>query len=199
MHHEINEALSALHRGEIIAIPTDTVYGIAASLDKPDAIEAIYAAKGRDADKALPVLVDSHEQIRRFSTGDVSRAETLAQAFWPGALTIVVAADCTVPWGIHRGAGTVGLRMPDNPLALELITAAGGALAVTSANLSGRPEARSAAAVRESLGEVVAYVLDGGAISGGMPSTVVDLTGQEPRILRQGAITLEDLQRALAG
>ena len=175
---DIEKALDALQRGEIVAMPTDTVYGIAASLARPDAIEAIYRAKGRDADKALPVLVDSRDQILRFAAGDTARAEMLARSFWPGALTIVVVANEALPWGIHRGAGTVGLRMPANDIALGLITAAGGALAVTSANLSGRPEARSAEAVRDTLGESLGYIIDGGHITGGMPSTVVDLTGR---------------------
>lgn len=196
---EIEQALAALAGGKIIAMPTDTVYGLAAALDQPDAIDAIYAAKGRDAGKALPVLIDSSEQIRRYAGGNYKRASRLAEVFWPGALTIVLPATSEVPYGVHRGSGTVGLRMPDNAIALAIIAGAGGGLAVTSANLSGRSEARSADEVRKSLGGLVSVVVDGGPATGGVPSTVVDLTGRELQVLRQGTITREDLERALSG
>lgn len=195
----IAKAVAALADGGIVAIPTDTVYGLAASLDHPEAIEAIYAAKGRDAGKALPVLVDNHQRISIYATGDTRRAQLLARSFWPGALTIVVPASDAVPYGIHRGANTVGLRMPDSEIALAVISACGGGLAVTSANLSGRSEARTAEEVEATLGDRVRVVVDGGPARDGIPSTVVDLTGGDLRILRQGAITRDDLERALAG
>lgn len=198
MEAGIQQAIDALGRGEIVAIPTDTVYGVAASLDHPGAIDQVYAAKGRDAGKALPVLVDGLDRISEYATGDVTIARRLARAFWPGALTIVVPASDRVPWGIHRGAGTVGLRMPDDRIALSVIAACGGALAVTSANLSGRSEARSAGEVQATLGDHLSVIVDGGEATGGVPSTVVDLTRDGMRILRQGAIALEDLERALA-
>lgn len=193
----IRQAAVLLGEGKVIAIPTDTVYGLAASLEHPQALEEIYAIKGRDAGKALPVLLDSLEQIDRWAMDVPESALRLAQAFWPGALTIVVKASPAVPEGIHRGAGTVGLRVPDSAIARAVIAAAGGGLAVTSANLSGRSEARSAADVRDSLGDRLAMVIDGGPSSDGVPSTVVDLTGADIRILRQGAISSADLERAL--
>jgi L-threonylcarbamoyladenylate synthase len=196
---EIAEALAALADGKIIALPTDTVYGLAAALDQPDAITAIYQAKGRDAGKALPVLIDGPHRIERFARGDLEVASRLAATFWPGALTIVLPATSEVPYGVHRGAGTVGLRMPDNAIALAVIAGSGGGLAVTSANLSGRSEARSAREVRQSLGRQVSVVVDGGPALGGIPSTVVDLTGRELQILRQGAISRQDLDRVLSG
>jgi L-threonylcarbamoyladenylate synthase len=125
------------------------------------------------------------------------RAIVLAKAFWPGALTIVLDASPDVPEGVHRGAGTVGLRVPDSEIARAIIRAAGGGLAVTSANLSGRTEAKRAEEVRNALGDRLAMVVDGGPSSGGVPSTVVDLTGAELKILRAGAITPDDLDRAL--
>lgn len=194
----IRQAADLLGAGKVIAIPTDTVYGLAASLEHPEAIEEIYAIKGRDAGKALPVLLDDPERIERWAIDVPESALRLAQAFWPGALTIVVKASPAVPCGIHRGAGTVGLRVPDSAIARAVITAAGGGLAVTSANLSGRSEARSAAEVRQSLGDRIALVIDGGPSPDGVPSTVVDLTGAEIRILRQGAISSADLERALS-
>ncbi len=193
----IRQAATHLEAGRVIAIPTDTVYGLAASLGHPEALEEIYAIKGRDAGKALPVLLDGPERIDRWAVDVPESARRLAKMYWPGALTIVVNASADVPYGIHRGAGTVGLRVPDNAIARAVIAAAGGGLAVTSANLSGRSEARSAGEVRESLGERLAMVLDGGPSSDGVPSTVVDLTGVDFRILRQGAISSDDLERAL--
>lgn len=195
----IQQAVEALGAGAVVAIPTDTVYGLAASLDHPVAMEAIYAIKGRDAGKALPLLVDGYERIKTYALDIPDSAAVLARAFWPGALTLVVRASMVVPYAVHRGAATVGLRMPDNAAALAVIAGCGGGLAVTSANLSGRSEAKSAAEVRRTLGDDVGFILDGGPAEGGIPSTVVDLTGPELRILRQGAITRDDLDRALAG
>lgn len=194
----IRQAVEFLTGGRVIAIPTDTVYGLAASLTCPEALKKIYAIKGRDAGKALPVLVDGIERINEYGDRVPEAASVLAKAFWPGALTIVVPASPLVPDEVHRGAGTVGLRMPDNRIALALISAAGGALAVTSANLSGRSEAKSASEVQQTLGSSVALVVDGGIAQGGIPSTVVDLTGTGLQILREGVILRHDLEQVLA-
>ena len=196
---DVQRAVEVLRAGGLVAIPTDTVYGLAASLHSPEAIEAIYAVKGRESAKALPILVDGMGRIETYAEDAPKSALLLAEAFWPGALTIVVRASDQVPHGIHRGANTVGLRMPDNPLALQVISAAGGGLAVTSANLSGAAEALTAAEVRCALGDRVGAIVDGGRARGGSPSTVVDLTGRELRILRQGTITLDQLRQALSG
>lgn len=193
----IQRAAALLNEGKVIAIPTDTVYGLAASLHHPAALEEIYAIKGREAGKALPVLLDGPDAIDRWAVNVSERAIVLAKAFWPGALTIVLDASPDVPEGVHRGAGTVGLRVPDSEIARAIIRAAGGGLAVTSANLSGRTEAKRAEEVRNALGDRLAMVVDGGPSSGGVPSTVVDLTGAELKILRAGAITPDDLDRAL--
>jgi L-threonylcarbamoyladenylate synthase len=193
----IQRAAALLNEGKVIAIPTDTVYGLAASLHHPAALEEIYAIKGREAGKALPVLLDGPDAIDRWAVNVPERAIVLAKAFWPGALTIVLDASPDVPEGVHRGAGTVGLRVPDSEIARAIIRAAGGGLAVTSANLSGRTEAKRAEEVRNALGDRLAMVVDGGPSSGGVPSTVVDLTGAELKILRAGAITPDDLDRAL--
>lgn len=194
---QIERAVDALRSGGVIAIPTDTVYGLAASLDRPDALERIYAIKGRSGDKALPILISDVEQVGRLAVHPSPAAIALATAFWPGALTIVVAASGVVPKEVTRGVPTVGLRMPANEIALAIIRAAGGALAVTSANRSGGPEARTANEVVERLRGRVAYVVDGGRTSAGPASTVVDTTGQRIRILRRGALSDARIHAAL--
>ena len=195
---QIEEAVAALHNGQVIAIPTDTVYGLAASLEHPAAIEALFAIKGRAATKAIPVLVDDVARVQEYALDVPPGALELAAAFWPGAMTRVVQASGNVPHAIHQGSGTVGLRMPDSDIALAVISAAGGGLAVTSANLSGEPEARSAGEVYAALGDRVGVVVDGGPSPGGKPSTVVDLTGRAIRILRQGAITEDEIRRVIS-
>ena len=195
---QIDGAVAALRRGGVIAIPTDTVYGLAAALDRRDALRRIYAIKGRSGDKALPILVAGPEELSRFSREVSPAVRALADAFWPGALTIVVPATADVPSEVTRGGDTVGLRMPDHSLALAVIRAAGRALAVTSANRSGGLEARTAEEVHERLGNRVAFVVDGGRSGDGPASTVVDATVVPFRILRLGAIGQDDIQRALS-
>lgn len=195
---QVARAVEALRAGGVIAIPTDTVYGLAASLDRPDALARIFAIKGRSGDKALPILISDMEQVERIA-GTVSPAAlVLARAFWPGALTIVVPASAAVPVEVTRGVPTVGLRMPAHDVALAIIRAAGGALAVTSANRSGGPEARTAAEVIERLGDRVAFVVDGGRSGDAAASTVVDTTRPDVRILRRGAVSAEQIRVALA-
>lgn len=194
---DVEAAVRCLRMGGVIVIPTDTVYGLAASLDHPAAIERIFTIKGRAADKALPVLVSRVELLDRFGR-DVSRtARALARRFWPGPLTIVVHASDVVPSVVLRGGTTLGLRMPDDALALEIIEAAGGALAVTSANRSGEPECRSAEEVRQRLGADVDAIVDGGPSPQDRPSSVVDATGSDLRILRHGALDPETIGAAL--
>ncbi len=193
----IEQAIAALRAGEVVAFPTDTVYGLAASLDHPLAIERIYEIKGREATKAIPVLVDSAQRLFDLAEVDQDIVSRVANVFWPGALTLVVPASNAVPEVVHRGAGTVGVRMPDHPIAQAVIAALGGALAVTSANVSGEPEAVTAEEVRASLGHLVGVVVDGGRTPGGRASTVVDLTPGQPRILRQGVITLDEIEQVM--
>lgn len=196
-HPEIERGIAALLDGKVVAIPTDTVYGLAASFDHPDAIERLYEIKGRETTKAIPVLVDTDERLFDLQRVDRAASIVLAEAFWPGPLTLVVWASKLVPEAVHRGSGTVGLRMPDHPIARAVIAGLGGALAVTSANRSGQPEAMTAEEVRSALGDLVDVVIDGGRAPGGMASTVVDLTRAEIRILRQGEITMDEIQRAI--
>jgi L-threonylcarbamoyladenylate synthase len=192
---DIERAIAILRQGGVIAVPTDTVYGIAASLDHPAAIERLFTIKGRAGTKAIPVLVSDINAVRRLSTGISDEAERLVEAFWPGGLTVVVEAVPAIPDEVLRDGTTVGLRMPDNADALAVIAGVGGALAVTSANRSGDAEARSAAEVRLALGDRVDFVLDGGPSSNGPASTVVDATQRPVRVLRVGAI---DIGRVMA-
>ena len=180
----VTEAAKALTRGEVVAFPTDTVYGVAAVRGRE---EALFVAKGRPEDRPIPVLLSDASQLE--TSGIVTpSARALAARFWPGPLTIVVA----VP-----GRGTVGFRVPASDLARRLIAASGGELPVTSANLSGRPDARTAEEVIAQLDGRIALVLDGGRTPGGVPSTVVDCTGPEARILREGAISAREIRAAI--
>ncbi len=182
----VEEAAAALNRGEVVAFPTDTVYGVAAGHGH---IEALFKAKGRPKDKRIPVLLSdaSHLEASAIVT---PAARALAARFWPGPLTIVLVAP---------RRGTVAFRVPANALARRLIAASGGGLPVTSANLSGRPDATTAAEVLEQLEGRIALVIDGGTAPGGTPSTVVDCTGAEPRILREGAVSAKEIERAIRG
>lgn len=186
---DVARAVAVVRGGGVIAIPTDTVYGLAASMASPQAIERIFSIKGRAGTKAIPVLVGGQDELLRYGAAVSDTAKRLAAAFWPGALTIVIQASDAVPDAILRGGSTVGLRMPDRTDTLAIIAGAGGALAVTSANRSGDREARSADDVRAKLGGRVDFVVDGGESPLSMPSTVVDVTGNAVRILRQGSIS----------
>ncbi len=188
-------ALEILRRGGLVDFPTDTVYGVAAELFSTQAIQKLFEAKGRDASKAVPVLVGEVEQLGRVSPGLGAMAYRLAQRFWPGPLTLVVPRNSELPEVLSPGP-TVGVRMPNHPFALDLLSAS-GPLATTSANLSGGPNPLTARDALAQLDGRVDLVLDGGPCPGGMPSTVVDCTGQEPVVLRPGPISLDDLLKAL--
>jgi L-threonylcarbamoyladenylate synthase len=186
--NDIARAVELLRRGGVVAIPTDTVYGLAASLEHPLAIERLFSIKGRSGTKAIPILISDVAAVERLSVGVTDSARRLAEHYWPGGLTIVVTATEAVPDAVRREGPTVGLRMPNSADALAIIAGAGGALAVTSANRSGGAEARSADEVRIKLGDRVDFVVDGGPTRVSPPSTVVDATGDEIRVLRSGAV-----------
>ncbi len=191
----LQEAVQHLRQGHLVAFPTDTVYGLGALLSNPQAIEQLYLVKGRDASKAIAVLVGNTDALSQVTAEMGSIAGKLAQRFWPGPLTLVVARHPGLPDNLSIYP-TVGVRMPDHPAALDLLNRI-GPLAVTSANLSGSPSTTTAAEVLLQLGGHIPLVLDGGQTPGGQPSTVVDCTGTEPVILRQGPITLQKLLAAL--
>ena len=191
------DAVGVLRAGGIVALPTDTVYGLAADLADPEAIERLFAAKQRPADRAVVLLLAEAGQAAALATWPPA-AEALAAAFWPGALTLVVTQrpETRLPSELTGGRPTVGLRVPDHP-SPRAIAAALGPLPVTSANVSGRPEASDATEIRDQLGTAIELILDGGVARGGTPSTVVDFSGVFPRILRAGSIPDAAIERCL--
>jgi L-threonylcarbamoyladenylate synthase len=191
------EAIEALRAGGIVALPTDTVYGIAVALDTPGGVEALFAAKRRPPDKGIMLLLADAAQAPAIGQWPPAAA-ALAEAFWPGGLTVIVAQrpDVALPAALTGGAPTIGLRVPDHP-APRALAAAVGPLPTTSANISGLAEAGDAVEIVAQLGESVALVLDGGVAHGGPASTVVDCTVEPPRILRVGAISIEVVEAAL--
>jgi L-threonylcarbamoyladenylate synthase len=191
----IQAALRVLQAGGLVAFPTDTVYGLAVDPFNPAAIERLYAAKERDMSKAIAVLVGAVEQLAQITSGFSTQAEALAARFWPGALTLVVSRRAELPAQLSALA-TIGVRMPDHPFALNLLRAS-GPLATTSANRSGAENPLTAEDVLDQLGGRIELVLDGGSCPGGVPSSVVDCTIPDVRVLRQGAISSEDIRAVL--
>jgi L-threonylcarbamoyladenylate synthase len=191
------DAIAVLRRGGIVAIPTDTVYGIGVALDAERGIDRLFEAKRRPADRAIMLLLDSPDQGAAVAAWTPSAA-ALAEAFWPGGLTVVVnqLPHGGLPPELTGGAPTIGLRMPDHACPRAL-AAAVGPLPVTSANLSGLPPARDAAEISEQLGDAVLCIVDGGPARGGPPSTVVDCTIDPVRILRAGAVSNEEVMRVV--
>lgn len=191
-------AVAVLKAGGIVAMPTDTVYGVGVALDAPDGLLRLFAAKDRSLDKAIVLLVADVEQAATVGVLG-SAARVLAERFWPGGLTLVLAQapGARLPAVLTGGAATIGVRIPDHEcprtLAREL-----GPLPVTSANVSGQPAANNAVDVMAQFGERVDLILDGGPARGGVPSTVVDCSGGEPRVLRAGAIDAGVIAQALS-
>lgn len=191
----IEAALAVLSGGGLVAFPTDTVYGVGALAFDPSAVERIYTAKGRDAAKALPVLLADVESASRVAEPLPDGARKLAKAFWPGPLTLVVRKLACVPEAVSQG-NTIGLRVPDHPVAIALLRAS-GPLAATSANPSGGPNPLSADEVVSGLGDRIDLVLDGGTTPGGRPSTVVDCTVEPPALVREGPVSLASILAVL--
>lgn len=190
-------AAAVLRRGGLVALPTDTVYGIAVALDTLGGIEALFAAKRRPPEKGVMLLLADAAQGPSIGEWPPAAA-ALAEAFWPGGLTVIVPQrdDVPLPAALTGGAPTIGLRAPDHPTPRAL-AAAVGPLPTTSANVSGLPEATTAAEIVEQLGDAIELVLDGGPAHGGPPSTVVDCTVDPPRVLRQGAVSRDALEGVL--
>jgi len=185
----IQTALAVLRRGGLVAFPTDTVYGVGALAFDASAVERVYTAKGRDTAKALPILMANIGSASRVAEPLSAGTRTLANAFWPGPLTLVVRKLASVPEAVSQG-NTIGLRVPDHPVALALLRES-GPLAVTSANPSGGAESLSADEVVSGLGGKIDLVLDGGETPGGRPSTVIDCTVMPPALIREGPISLD--------
>jgi len=192
----IPHALEILKRGGLVAFPTDTVYGVGALAFDGKAIESIYIAKDRPVEKAIPILIGGPEDLEKVTVDVPTIAAKLAARFWPGPLTLIVPKHPNLPEVVSAGP-TVGVRVPDHPIARVLLTAA-GPMAVTSANISGMDSPKTAEDVNRQLNGRIPLILDGGETPGGVPSTVVDCTGAETVILREGPVTMDDIQAALA-
>lgn len=192
----VADAVSALRRGDLAVIPTDTVYGIAADAFSPPAVDRLLAAKGRGRDMPVPVLVGSWRGLDGLADHVTPSMRRLVEAFWPGPLTLIVRAAGSLAWDLGETRGTVAVRMPLHPVALAVL-AETGPLAVSSANRTGMPPATDAAQAYEQLGSSVAVYLEAGSSGDAVPSTIVDLTGDVPVVRRAGALSLEDLQAVL--
>jgi len=197
----IARAAEVLRRGGLVALPTETVYGLAADADNPAAVRAVFAAKGRPADHPVIVHIDEAAMLGPWVRAVTPDAERLARAFWPGPLTLVLRRSTRAHDALTGGQDTVGLRAPAHPWARALLRAFGGALAAPSANRFGRISPTTAAHVRSDLGEkpdgAIDLILDAGACAVGIESTIVDLSRGEPRLLRPGSISREQLQEVL--
>lgn len=183
----IADAANAIRRGELVVLPTDTVYGVGADAFSPNAVRALLDAKGRGRDVPVPVLVGSWRTVNGLVESLPDTAKDLIAAFWPGPLTLVLKQGSGLTWDLGDTKGTVAVRMPLHPVAIELLTET-GPLAVSSANKHSQPAPVTAAEAEAQLGQSVAVYLDGGPAEDRTPSTILDLTGAAPRLLREGAI-----------
>ena len=191
----IRRALEILRAGGLVAFPTDTVYGVGALAFDDEAVQSIYMAKDRPIEKAIPVLIGDMEDLDKIAIDIPNMAKKLASRFWPGPLTILIPKKPSLPKAVSATAA-VGVRVPDHEIARALLRAA-GPMAVTSANVSGQASPTTAEQVFAQLGGRIALIIDGGKTPGGVPSTLVDCTGDEIRVLRQGPITEEELRSVL--
>ena len=194
---DIAAAAAALQRGELVAFPTETVYGLGADASNTAAVANIFAAKGRPADHPLIVHVAAVTQLNAWVQHIPESAQRLAQQFWPGPLTIVLPRAATVNTVVTGGQDTIAIRIPAHPVAQALLSAVGGGIAAPAANRFGRISATTAAHVRQEFGDALACVLDGGAADVGIESTIVDCSRRVPVLLRPGVITALQLEAAL--
>jgi tRNA threonylcarbamoyl adenosine modification protein (Sua5/YciO/YrdC/YwlC family) len=193
----IANAALAVQRGQLVVLPTDTVYGIGADAFDPESVRRLLAAKGRGREMPPPVLVSAPTTLDALAVGVPSYARALITELWPGPLTLVCRQQPSLQWDLGDTRGTVAVRMPDHEVALELL-ARTGPLAVSSANRTGLPAATDADQAEAMLGSSVAVILDGGPTPGALPSTIVDVTGPAGRVLRLGAVSLERLNEIVA-
>ncbi len=196
-YEAVQKAAELIKKGEVVGMPTETVYGLAADALKPEAVKKIFEAKGRPQDNPLIVHIADFEQLYGLCAYVPEEAEMLAEKFWPGPLTIILPkADC-IPDVVSCGLDTVGIRLPSHPIARALIRASGTPIAAPSANISGKPSTTKAEHVVRDMEGRIAAVLDGGSCEVGVESTVVSLASDKPRLLRPGGITLEQLESVL--
>lgn len=192
----IDAAHQAVQSGELVVLPTDTVYGIGADAFSPGAVRALLGAKGRGRDMPVPVLIGARQTLDGLVYGVPKVVEDLVEAFWPGGLTIIIRHAASLAWDIGESRGTVGVRMPSHPAALELLSRT-GPMAVSSANRTGQPPATTAAQARDQLGDDVAVYLDGGPCTEPVPSTIVDVTGRVVTARRVGSLSLARLREVV--
>jgi L-threonylcarbamoyladenylate synthase len=189
----LTDAASAVRRGELVVLPTDTVYGIGADAFTPAAVTSLLEAKGRGRDMPVPVLVGTVRAANALVENLGPYGQDLIDAFWPGPLTLICRVNRSLSWDLGDSKGTVALRMPLHSVALDLLKET-GPMAVSSANRSGAPAATTADEAEKQLGDSVSIYLDGGPCDGNTPSTILDLTTAVPRLLRRGAISVEKLR-----
>ena len=192
----LRESTSAVRRGELVVLPTDTVYGIGADAFSASGIAALLAAKGRGRDMPVPVLVGAPTTLHGLVAQFPESGWDLVDAYWPGALTIVTRHQPSLQWDLGDARGTVAIRMPLHPVALELLTEV-GPMGVSSANRTGQPPATTASEAQDQLGTAVDVYLDGGPTADSVPSSIVDLTGDAPKLLREGALSFDQLAKVV--
>ncbi|MFV0133624.1 L-threonylcarbamoyladenylate synthase [Streptomyces sp. HMX87] len=192
----LREAASAVRRGELVVLPTDTVYGIGADAFSAEAVGDLLEAKGRGRNMPSPVLIGSPNTLHGLVTDFSEQAWELVDAFWPGALTLVAKHQPSLQWDLGETRGTVAVRMPLHPVAIELLTDV-GPMAVSSANLTGHPAPEDCDAAQAMLGDSVSVYLDGGPTPGIVPSSIVDVTREVPVLLRAGALSAEELRKVV--
>ncbi|WP_169950306.1 L-threonylcarbamoyladenylate synthase [Microbispora sp. H11081] len=190
------EATAAVRRGELVVLPTDTVYGIGADAFTPSGVTALLEAKGRGRDMPVPVLVGTVRAANALVESLGTYGQDLVDAFWPGPLTLILRANRSLSWDLGDTKGTVAVRMPLHQVALDLLKET-GPMAVSSANRSGNPPATTADEAQEQLGDSVEVYLDGGRCDDNVPSTIVDLTTAVPRVLRKGAIPIDKIRNVV--
>jgi tRNA threonylcarbamoyl adenosine modification protein (Sua5/YciO/YrdC/YwlC family) len=192
----LDAAVDSIKRGELVVFPADASYGIGADAFQPDAVDALRATKGQGREMPVPVLVGSWTGLDGLTLLVQPMVRELVEAFWPGGLTLVVEHAPSLAWDLGDTRGTVAVRMPLHPVALELL-ARTGPLGVSSANRTGQPAPVTAAEARDQLGYPVAVYLDGGPSGDPVPSTIVDVTGDVPQVLRLGAVSLDELREVV--
>ena len=193
---ELEKAVRSLGNGGVVVFPTDTLYGLGADVFSLPALQRIFSIKGRPADLALPVLVAGLDQVEAVALPMSSQARRLAQRFWPGPLTLVMHRSPDLPDLVTGGADTVAVRMPDHLVPIALARRLGHPITGTSANLSGQPDLLDLGALENQLGNLVDHIIQTGPVPAGTASTIMDVTGDAPQLLREGAISLEEILEA---
>ena len=193
----LEDAAAIIRAGGVVAIPTDTLYGLAVDPFNADAVARLFAAKGRPDDRAIPLIAADRPQIEQHIGPLTPAAARLAETFWPGPLTLLLAAPRAMAAAVSAGTGKVGVRVPDDRCARAICAAAGRPVTATSANVSGEPSTADPSDVERALGDRIMYLFDAGPTKGGPPSTIVDVSVAEPALVRAGAIGWEEIRKWL--